>query len=60
MNTDAINQVVVGNEILKVHVSNPVPLGEALLILGGVVVLFGLIIRISVPWVMKESDKWDV
>ena len=60
MNTDAINQVVGGNEILKVHVSNPVPLGEALLILGGVVVLFGLIIRIAVPWVMKESDKWDV
>jgi len=51
---------VLTNEVLKhiVVVSNPVPLGEVLLILGGSIVLFGIIIKFGMPWIMKEMDKW--
>jgi len=51
---------VIANEVLKhnVVVSNPVPLWEALLILGGFVVFCGLLIKFGVPWIVKEMNKW--
>jgi len=55
-----MNQILT-NELLQNHtvtVSNPVPLGEALLILGGAALLFVCIIKFGAPWFLKEIDKW--
>ncbi|MBC8428190.1 MAG: hypothetical protein H8D94_01830 [Candidatus Pelagibacter sp.] len=51
---------VLSNELSKhtVIVSTPVPLGEALLIIGGFMIFCMCIIKFFAPWLMKEMDKW--